>query len=250
MGVDRRRLGSEHLPPEAEGTGEIAPDRRHVRRRAEPDAAAAEPPRGLELLDGAVELTAPGVDLGGVDPQVAVVGAQPQRLVQDRGRLGATPEVAECPGERQGRPGRSATQPPEPPFEEPHRLVLAVQVPRRIEVAAGQPLVLVVQAGGEPIQRKRLGQMPGVARDLGERRQSRGVERPGAKRTADQRHDEGVFARVGQQLLRVLAAEQRIGVRPAAKLAVECQTIVAPPQSLEARQLAEPEVHIVGKQPQ
>ncbi len=86
-----------------------------------------------------------------------------------------------------------------------------------------------------------------VPGNAGEHVQSHGVRRADAECPAGEPLGGRVLARIGKQLLGKLTAENRVGRRSGAGGTIKRQTVVAPAQLAEARELGELEVDVVGE---
>ena len=246
IGVEGRRLGVEHLTPEPEGLERPPLGRGERRGGPEPCLAAREPLGPGEPLGRAVELAVLAVRLGDEEEQLAVDGPEPERLVEHLERLGHPLEEAEGPVERPVRPARLRPEPPGPGIEEVQGLLGLPQVPGGQEIGAGEPFVLVVEAGGDPVELERIGELAPVPRDVGLEVDAGVVERPGLQDLRDQLEHGRVLSGVGHQLLGILAEEQGVRAGARAEVLEQGQALVAAGEVAEGAELAEQEVRVVG----
>src|SRR5262249_55415717 len=155
--------------------------------------------------------------------QVAVVGPQGQRLVEDGKGLPGALVLRIRPVQRAGRLARPGPEAGEALPQEGERLFRLLQVAGGGEVGPGEPLVLVVEAGGKAVQLQGLtaaALVPAQAREAG---QGTAVAGSGAEGSAEEVDGRGMLAGVGGQLLGVGAPEDWVGALPATHVAQQRQ---------------------------
>jgi hypothetical protein len=212
---------------------------------AEPRGLVAPPFSRPERRGRLVGRTVAVVDVRREEEQLAVVGAQLERLLEDLERFAGAVELLVRPEERPGGPAGFLSEPAEAVAQEEERRRGLAEMARRDEVGLGVALVAVLDAGREPVELHRLVEPAAVPEDARERVIALGVPAHRPDGAPQERDRLDVAAGVVRQLAGVLLPEERRAVVLRALAAEQVEPLVPPAHLAEVAELLEQEVRVL-----
>src|SRR5262249_16591729 len=153
-------------------------------------------------------------------------------------------ELRQRPEQRPGRQRRAVAEAAKSPLEKAQRFRVLVKMPRSVEIAPREALVLVFEARREPVPLHGLMEPAVLPVEGCEQAEAAGVVRPDARRATNQPRHVRALASIDDQFLRVLSAEDRVDDGMTAKLAIDRKSFVAPAKLFQATELAEPKIGV------